>query len=241
MAIRSFTDQELINAVSESISYNSVIEKLGLHICGGNQQSIRKHISRLGISTSHFLGKSWNRGNIAGLKNYLKRDLSDILIENSTYINANHLKNRLIKEGIFEYKCYRCGRTKWEGELIPIQIDHINGIHNDNRLENLTILCPNCHALTPTYCGKNKKRVNKKLKNKRLIAKKKRNIKKGESLNSKLSIYREKRRDKAKKLFQFFSKIDKLNKEAINEAMQLFGYTSISGIRYQYDKYKKTI
>lgn len=241
MAIRSFTDQELIGAVINSISYNSVIEKLGLHICGGNQQSIRRHIIRLKIDTSHFLGKRWNKTNIMGLKNYQKRELSDILVENSTYINANQLKKRLIKEGVFEHKCYRCGRTKWEGELIPIQIDHINGIHNDNRLENLTILCPNCHALTPTYCGKNKKRINKKLKKKRLIAKKKRNVKKRESLDNKLKKYREKRRAKDTKLFQFFSKVDKLDKETINEAMQLFGYASISGIRYQYNKFKSSI
>ena len=65
------------------------------------------------------------------------------------------LKKRLIKEKGFEHKCYKCNLTEWQGKTIPIELEHINGIHSDNRIENITFLCCNCHALTDTYKGKN--------------------------------------------------------------------------------------
>ena len=81
----------------------------------------------------------------------------EILIENSGWTSYS-IKNRLLKEGLKERKCERCGRTDWEGVEIPLELHHLNGIHNDNRLENLQILCPNCHALTDNYSGKSSKR-----------------------------------------------------------------------------------
>ena len=67
------------------------------------------------------------------------------------------LKQRLLKERIIENKCIECGITEWNGKIINMHLDHINGINNDHRLENLRMLCPNCHSQTDTYCGKNKK------------------------------------------------------------------------------------
>jgi 5-methylcytosine-specific restriction endonuclease McrA len=81
--------------------------------------------------------------------------LEKILIENSTYVSSNDLRQRLIKEGIFEYRCMGCGLDTWLDQPIPLELDHINGSRSDQRLENLRLLCPNCHALTPTYRGKN--------------------------------------------------------------------------------------
>lgn len=79
------------------------------------------------------------------------------MVENCNY-QSFKLKQRLIKEKIKLHKCENCLQEKWLDNLIPLEIDHINGINTDNRLENIRLLCPNCHALTPNYRGKNKKR-----------------------------------------------------------------------------------
>jgi 5-methylcytosine-specific restriction endonuclease McrA len=84
-------------------------------------------IKRLDLDTSHFLGQGWRKG----------------------------LKERLIREGLKQRKCEMCGRAGWRDRPIPLELDHINGRRQDNRLQNLRILCPNCHAQTDTYRGRN--------------------------------------------------------------------------------------
>ena len=78
--------------------------------------------------------------------------LEQILIKDSEY-NRTKLKERLINEGLKEYKCECCGITEWNGKPISLQLHHLNGIHNDNRLSNLQLLCPNCHSQTDNYAG----------------------------------------------------------------------------------------
>ena len=86
-----------------------------------------------------------------------KYSLDEILVKNSSYMNIRSLKNRLIKEKRLEYKCTMCGNIGiWNGQKLSLQLDHINGIHNDHRIENLRFLCPNCHSTTETYAGKNR-------------------------------------------------------------------------------------
>lgn len=107
---------------------------------------IKRRCNQLDISTEHFC-----RSN----KSSTKYDLKDILVENSTYANISRLKERLLKEGLLEYKCALCGNTgEWLGNPLSLQLDHINGIHTDNRIQNLRILCPNCHSQTETYGSK---------------------------------------------------------------------------------------
>lgn len=67
------------------------------------------------------------------------------------------IKDKIIKNQLLPYKCSECSITEWNGKTLALHLDHVNGIHNDNRLENLRFLCPNCHSQTPTYCGKNNK------------------------------------------------------------------------------------
>jgi 5-methylcytosine-specific restriction endonuclease McrA len=79
-----------------------------------------------------------------------------ILLANSTSRKA--VKRRLLLEGILENVCSECGLREWRGKALAMHIDHINGIRTDHRLENLRMLCPNCHSQTPTYGGRNAKR-----------------------------------------------------------------------------------
>jgi hypothetical protein len=151
---RKYTDDQFIEAVKNSFSIRSVLSKIGIRPTGGNYEVAKRRIIDLGLDISHFTGK----GHLAGkTHNWAKKTpTNEILIKNSNHgITTHKLKNRLIKEGYFDRKCYGCGRTKWEGQDIPIELEHKNGNRFDNRIENLTILCPNCHALTKTYRGKN--------------------------------------------------------------------------------------
>ena len=148
------TDEQFKEFVASSYSIAEVIRKCGLKPAGGNYQTINTKIDKLNLDTSHFTGKLWSKGKKLP-KNYFGRQkpLEEILVKNSTY-QSYKLAKRLIEVNLKEHKCERCKRTEWEGNPIPIELHHINGVHSDNRLENLQILCPNCHALTDNYRGK---------------------------------------------------------------------------------------
>lgn len=99
--------------------------------------------------------KALKKGNVTIRSN--RADIEEMFIENSV-IGRNAVKNRLIKEGILENKCSECGlEQNWNGKPIVMVLDHINGVNNDNRIENLRFLCPNCNSQTPTFAGRNVK------------------------------------------------------------------------------------
>ena len=152
---RSYTDEQFIEAVNNSLSWRQVFEKLGLKVGGGQYTQFKTLASNLNLDLSHMTGQGWNVGDRHRTVK-VARPMSEILVEKSTHLNTSSLKKRLWSESILEKKCYRCGSTDWFGQISHLQLEHINGIRNDNRIENLTILCANCHSLTDTYCGKNK-------------------------------------------------------------------------------------
>ncbi len=81
--------------------------------------------------------------------------MSEILVEHSHYSNLTSLKRRLLAEGLLDYACTRCGICTWLGMPLALHLDHVNGVGDDHRLENIRLLCPNCHSQTDTYCGRN--------------------------------------------------------------------------------------
>ena len=145
--------EEYEEAVSKSFSIASVCKYLGIKPTGGNYRIVHKAIEEYKLDTSHFTGQGWNVGLKFNPKSvtYLK----DILVKDSFY-QSYKLKKRLLKEGLKELKCECCGLEKWQGMPIPLELHHVNGDNRDNRIENLELLCPNCHALTDNYRGLNK-------------------------------------------------------------------------------------
>jgi len=158
MKLHKYTIEELREAVRTSGSIRQVLKKLNVKAAGGNYATFKKAVEHFDIDTSHFHGKGWNRGDHSSLLKKARNVRTlDELLDKDIYYSSDKLKKRLIKEGLKEHKCEQCGITEWNGQPAPIELDHINGVRTDNRLENLRVLCPNCHAQTKTYRGKNKK------------------------------------------------------------------------------------
>lgn len=141
-------------AVKNSLSIRQALLKLGVIAEGGNYRVFHKYAKKYDVDTSHFTGQAWNKGKVLGPA----RPLEDYL-RNEAPIHSHRLRQRLLQEGRFEHQCSRCKRRKWLGAAIPLELDHIDGNHENNALENLRLLCPNCHALTPTYRGRKQSRV----------------------------------------------------------------------------------
>ena len=155
MPQRSWTDEDLIKVVKQNKSYRSVLKQLGLVPAGGNYVQIKRKIEILNLDTDHLKGKIWNTG--LSYRTKTRTELAVLLTLNSRF-QSYKLKKRLYEEGLKRPECELCGWAKKSIDgRIPLELDHINGDHYDNRIENLRILCPNCHSLQPTHRGRNKK------------------------------------------------------------------------------------
>ena len=152
--IRHRTKEDFENAAKQAFSIAGMCRNLGLKPCGGNYKLMHNAIEQHGIDTSHFRGKGWNVN--LSFHPTCAKPIEEILVKDSSY-QSYKLKNRLLKEGLKERRCECCGLEKWLDSSIPLELHHINGDNKDNRLENLQLLCPNCHALTDSYRGKNNK------------------------------------------------------------------------------------
>lgn len=129
---------------------------LDLVPAGGNYKLIKELIEEQKLDISHFKGQGWARGR-SNPKNLEKPDIS-LYFENLTPITSHRLKQRLISDKFLDRQCSNCGLDTWLNKPIPLELDHINGNPKDNDFNNLRLLCPNCHALTDTYRGRNKRR-----------------------------------------------------------------------------------
>jgi len=145
-----FTEEDLRAAVTVSLSFAETLRNLDYCHTGGNPRTIKKYIAMWGIDISHF---DPDLARAKALRT-APRPLSEVLVNGSAYGRAS-LKARLYREGLKGRRCELCGQgEQWRGRKMSLILDHINGVRDDNRLENLRIVCPNCAATLDTHCGR---------------------------------------------------------------------------------------
>ncbi|MCK9596246.1 HNH endonuclease [Candidatus Pacearchaeota archaeon] len=146
MRLLKYSEKQLIEAVLTSTSKRQVLLKLNVKACGGNYTVLTKAIKYFKLNISHFTGKAWNKG-----KKFTKKSL-ECYLTNDIQIQSNKLKKRLLAEKKFPYQCSNCKRTTWLKCQIPLELHHKDGNSKNNKIDNLTLLCPNCHSMTTSYC-----------------------------------------------------------------------------------------
>lgn len=144
MSKYQWNKDEIEKAVSESFSYRETLRKLNIPLSGNNANTLKKKIEDYQISTAHFTFHAKQLKTKKPVEAYLSKN---------THITSAKLKEKLYNSGLKENKCEICGSEYWLGKRLICQLHHINGDNTDNRLENLQILCPNCHSQTDNYCG----------------------------------------------------------------------------------------
>jgi hypothetical protein len=158
-----FDMETIVNIIKSSKNRRDVLNKLNWDMKTCGYRKLNRYIKKNNIDISHFETRSQQYERTKDLI-FLnkKKSLDKILVSNSTYLNTSSLKKRLYKEGLKQPICEECGQDEnWRDKHISMVLDHINGVYDDNRFENLRIVCPNCNAALPTHCGRNSKRNGK--------------------------------------------------------------------------------
>lgn len=139
--------EEILKWIEENQSKAFIAKQLKC-----KQETLNNYLIKMGID---YKGNQSGKGTSKPKQN--KWSLEEYL-QNSTNIQSNKIRHKLLEEGIKEHKCENCGLTEWFGNPIPLELHHIDGNRDNNVLENYQLLCPNCHALTDSYRGKNSRK-----------------------------------------------------------------------------------
>lgn len=157
--IYNISKEEMLTWLETHSDMNEFFNFLGLRRAGGNFKTVQKYMKKNNLEKEYelfkkkIIKKAHEKTGEA-----LNLPFEKMFCENSQASRKN-VKKRIIKDSLIEYKCFLCGNIgEWNGKKLVLQLDHINGVYNDNRLENLRFLCPNCHSQTETFCGLNKRK-----------------------------------------------------------------------------------
>lgn len=158
---------ELQKILDESDSFTEVCKKLGLNAHSGSIRTLYRRVVEDKLDTTKLRNNLSKRRKFTGFQKTLIE--TAIFTENSTTTRKT-VRKHILRFNIIKYECKKCLNSgEWMGEPLSLQLEHINGINNDNRLANLCWLCPNCHSQTGTFAGRNikktiKTRINRKRK-----------------------------------------------------------------------------
>ena len=151
MALRTYDKEWLEELCKDSLSLAEVLRKAGRKQGGGSQNTLKKKIEEYEIDISHFTGQRWQHS-----PEFQEKYTPENLFIYGTTASNQTLKKYLLQYELLEYKCSECGCDgNWRGHILALQLHHKDGDHRNNKLTNLTFLCPNCHAITDSYGGKN--------------------------------------------------------------------------------------
>ena len=155
-----FTKEDIEQFVKESSSYAQLAKKCGYGTNSGSSiKEMQQMVDQLNLDTSHFTGQGWSKGityqnsRYVPFESYIKTD----------YVQTNKVRKKLLREGLKQHICECCLNTTWNNVPIPLEVHHKDGNKNNNEIDNLELLCPNCHALTDNYKGKNTEKYKKNL------------------------------------------------------------------------------
>lgn len=138
-----FTREELENLVAESTSYRDLAKKCGYSVdSGSSHAAVKEMVSVYQFTTDHFVGQGWNKDNF----DYSRFKYGSVIKTGNALPAITSLRG---------YKCEVCGNFEWNGCPIALEIHHIDGDSLNNNLDNLQLQCPNCHAQTENYRGRN--------------------------------------------------------------------------------------
>ncbi|MFA9428893.1 HNH endonuclease [Egicoccus sp. AB-alg2] len=149
-----WSDEQVLAAARGARSVAQVMGRLGLDPKRKRgRAAVERRLRDVGVDPDGFRGQAWARGEVVASSR--GRPLAELLVVGAPALNTTWLKQRLVREGLLAWRCARCGLERWLGRPIALQLDHVNGDRCDNRLENLRLLCPNCHSQTGTFAGRN--------------------------------------------------------------------------------------
>jgi hypothetical protein len=145
-----FTEEEAREAIAASLCWSEALRALGLRAAGGNHRTLQRWARRWEIDTTHFDPNAVRRRTLGRTP----APLEEILVERSPF-GRQTVKRRLLESGLKQPVCELCGQGElWRGKAMAMILDHINGVADDHRLENLQMVCPNCAATLATHCGR---------------------------------------------------------------------------------------